>query len=116
MNVRRSIAVVLLALGWISVSASFADDVNAAQRPDVVRYRFVPGQEITYRSNWLTLYWKPNWREFRTSLHEEQMDFAVWILRANPDGSYRMVVRVRDAMKQMRNGIAQTETPPTQLI
>lgn len=116
MNARVLVVIVSITLGWGGVSLSYAASKDAASQPAVARYRFVPGQEITYRSNWRAAYWKTDWRSFRTSLTEESMDTTAWVLHANSDGSYRTLWRVYDTTTQTRAGKRQEGTPSTQFI
>lgn len=109
-------ATLLLTLGASSHLVWSADDGHRAAPLGVVRYHFVPGQQLTYRSKWTTTYWRAEWNGARIGLVEEQMDFNIRALRANPDGSYRMLVRLRDKTIRTRGGIKYDEPPDTQIF
>lgn len=83
-----------------------------APPPALPRYALTPGQELTYRSVFSTKYWKGD----RTGLVSDRIDVTVWIIRANPDGSRRLVFRQRDATTRVRGGTKHEEPPSTQIV
>src|SRR5438270_11325824 len=72
----------------------------AADAPAVPRYKFEPGQEITYRTTSSFKY-----GEGKTAgEHGSRTDWTVWVVRPNEDGSFRLVVRQEDAFYQVYGG------------
>jgi hypothetical protein len=65
----------------------------------VPRYRFEPGQELTYRIDWTIRYTAPD----RTALHDDFTDAVARVVRKNGDGSYRIVVSWRETNSKTAN-------------
>ena len=66
----------------------------------VPRYRFEPGQELTYRIDWTIRYSAVD----RTALHDDYTDVVARVVRKNADGSYRIVVGWRETNTKTANG------------
>lgn len=58
------------------------------------RYRFSPGQEITYKGESLFKYGVAG----RTNQYNNKNDWKVWVIRKNEDGSHRLIVRSAQSM------------------
>ena len=75
-------ATVRLSAGLTALALATASP--AADAPTVPRYRFAPGQELTFRSA----------SEFKfgegdnAGAHGSKADWTAWVVRANPDGSF----------------------------
>jgi peroxiredoxin len=82
--------------------------VTAGARADdsLPRYRFQPGQEMTFRSNSEFKYGEGD----KAGMHGTRSEWTVWVLRANPDGSYRLILRDKDVMV-MGHGNQKNERP-----
>jgi len=85
---------------------------KAPASPGAARYAFVAGQELTYRTTWSFKYWKGD----KSSTQDQRTDVTIWVLRANRDGSYRLVVRQRDAVIWIRSGVKQENAPSTEIL
>jgi peroxiredoxin len=78
---------------------------RAADAPP--RYHFQPGQELTFRATSGFLYGEGD----NAGSHGSKADWTVWVLRANPDGSYRLVLR-ETSVFIMGRGKDKNEQPP----
>jgi len=74
---------------------------------EVPQYRFVPGQELSYRIDWTIRYSAPD----RSALHDDYADAVARVVRKNGDGSYRMLIRWKETSAKTANG-AQTFSGP----
>jgi thiol-disulfide isomerase/thioredoxin len=72
----------------------------AAEPPTVPRYKFKPGQEITYRSTGTFKYGEKK----TAGEHGTTVDWTVWVVRANEDGSFRLVLREEEAFFEVSAG------------
>src|ERR1700722_7318284 len=61
------------------------------------RYRFQPGQEMTFRSTSEFKYGDGD----NAGAHSSHSDWTVWVLGTNPDGSYRLVLREKNGFSQI---------------
>src|SRR5262245_13067628 len=86
----RDVALVFLAI----VPVVFADT------PSVPRYKFEPGQELTYRTTSTLKYGEGKVARERGS----RTDWTVWVVRRNDDGSFRLVIRQQDSTFHLDNG------------
>jgi thiol-disulfide isomerase/thioredoxin len=95
MSVRVSaVAVVVLAVA-----------AQAADAPP--RYHLQPGQELSFRATSDFKYGEGD----NAGSHGSKADWTVWVLRANPDGSYRLVLREKSVFI-MGRGKDKNERPP----
>ncbi len=84
----------------------------AADTPRVPRYRFEPGQEIIYRSRSTFKY-----GEGKTAgEHGSRIDWTVWVVRPNKDGSFRLVVREQDSFYQVQGGKKHEQPARSRLV
>jgi peroxiredoxin len=88
-----------LALPW--TAAARAGD-------SLPRYQFQPGQELTFRSTSTFKYGEGD----NAGEHGTKADWTVWVLRANPDGSFRLVLREKSVFSQTHG--KQTNDQPAQ--
>ena len=77
---------------FTAFTLSLVSASTAVTQPALPRYAFRPGQEITYRTDWSTKYSQGD----LTGQTDEAETMTVWVLHANADGSFRLVVRARD--------------------
>ncbi len=82
-------------LGYLVVLAVTATAFARADKA-LPRYRFQPGQEMTFRSTSEFKYGEGD----NAGAHGSRSDWTVWVLGANPDGSYRLVLRERNVFSQ----------------
>src|SRR4051794_24789074 len=75
---------------------ALAPPAPAADPPP--RYKFQPGQELAYRS--ATSFKYGEGATAATMNHD--YDRTVWVVRANADGSFRLVLRERDTYTTVR--------------
>jgi hypothetical protein len=82
----------------------------AAQQPagDLRRYRFVPGQELTYHIDWTIRYRTRD----RSALWDDVTDVVARVVRRNDDGSFRILFRRRETLTKTADG-AQTVMEPS---
>jgi peroxiredoxin len=83
-----------------------------ADPPDVPRYKLVPGQELTYKATSAFKYGEGD----RAGEHGTTMDWTVWVVRENPDGSVRVVIRQTDAFHQTVGGKKMDQPARTSLV
>lgn len=76
------------------------------------RYQFKPGQELIYKSKSDFKYGEGN----TAGAHEYSDEWTVWVVRANTDGSYRLVVRNRNTFAQTRDGKTNAQPARTQIV
>jgi peroxiredoxin len=84
----------------------------AADTPTLPRYRLEPGQEITYRSRSTFKYGDKK----STGEHGSRIDWTVWVVRPNKDGSFRLVIRQQDAFYQVYSGKKYEQPAQTRLV
>ncbi len=70
----------------------------AADGESLPRYRFQPGQELTFRSSSVFSPLNERQRIMQSS------DWTAWVLRDNPGGSFRLVLREKNVLSQMVEG------------
>jgi peroxiredoxin len=86
---------------------TFAGDGEA-----LPRYQFRPGQEITFRSSSAFKY-----GEGKTAgEHGSQSDWTVWVLRANSDGSFRLILRDKNVFAQTVQGKKMDQPARTSIV
>lgn len=107
---RASAVLVLLLIVWSSNAAETEGAPSTSA--DAPRYELVPGQELTYQLNWSTWYQKGD----RRSVIDERTDVTVWVLRANGDGSRRLVFRETEARTKTAGGKKEESKPGTTLF
>ncbi len=83
----------------VPIATTAADDASGP----VPRYRLKPGQELSYRGT-------SDFKYENGSLGTES-DWRAWVLRANADGSWRLLLRVTSKMTQTYNGSKQGNGP-----
>ena len=66
----------------------------------VPAYQFKPGQVLTFHSTSQFKYGEGA----KAGEHGSTSDYTVWVVRANPDGSYRLIVRDKHVFSQTFNG------------
>jgi peroxiredoxin/Tfp pilus assembly protein PilE len=85
----------------MSVAAILVLCGSAAARAETLpRYKFVPGQELTYSAQ---SSFKSGEGE-KANTRETNTDWSVWVVRANPDGSFRLVIREQMTMTSNYDG------------
>jgi thiol-disulfide isomerase/thioredoxin len=85
----------------------------AAAGPETLpRYKFIPGQELTFTA-------KSSFKSGegdKASTRETNNDWTVWVVRANPDGSFRLVIREKMTMIQNYDGKKNENTMPASYV
>jgi peroxiredoxin len=76
------------------------------------RYRFQPGQEITFHSSSVFKYSEGQKPRERGS----KSDWTAWVLRANPDGSFRLVLREKSVTSRTIQGRKSDEPAQTSIV
>lgn len=84
----------------------------AADPPGVPRYKFTPGEEITYRATGTFKYGEGA----NAGEHGTRVDWTVWVVRPNEDGSFRLVIREEDAFSQTVGGKKLDQPPRTSFV
>jgi thiol-disulfide isomerase/thioredoxin len=84
----------------------------AAADAALPRYQFQPGQELTYRSTSQFNYGEGE----QAGTHGTKADWTVWVLRANPDGSFRLVLREKSVFSQGRGKDVHEQPPQTSVV
>jgi peroxiredoxin len=85
----------------ISVAAMLVLSGSAAARAETLpRYKFVPGQELTFTAQSV---FKSGEGE-KANTRDTSTESTVWVVRANPDGSFRLVIREQTTMTSTYNG------------
>src|SRR4051794_23538043 len=87
--------------------AAVAADVNA-----VPRYRFAVGQELSLRSTSEFKYGEGD----QAGAHGSKTDRTVWVVKANADGSFRLVIREADTFSTTHNGKTSDQPASTRLV
>lgn len=87
--------------------AAFAGDGDS-----LPRYRFKPGQELTIRSSSEFKYGEGQNAGERGS----QSDWTVWVLKANKDGSFRLVLREKNTFSQTFQGKKSDQPAQTRIV
>ncbi len=72
-----------------------------ARADDLPRYKLKLGQELTYQGT--------SDFKFESGSFGSKMDWQVWVVRANDDGSWRLVLRSRHQRTRTDNGREQSE-------
>jgi peroxiredoxin len=101
----------------IRLLASFASalavaGLASAGAPEVPRYQFEPGQEMSYRTTSTFKYGEGKAARERGS----RADWTVWVVRANVDGSFRLVIRQEDNSFYFLNGKKQEQPARARLV
>ncbi len=90
------------------------DEGKRAEAPaagPLSRYRLTPGRQIEYRVESLFKY-----EEGKTGGEmRRDKDWTGWVLRANPDGSSRVLVREVNHFVRVQNGKASEDAPTTEI-
>lgn len=81
----------LLALSFVA---------QGGDNPAVPSYKFKPGQELTFHSSSQFKYGE----EKTAGEHGSTGDYTVWVTRANPDGSFHLILRDKNVFSQTFNG------------
>jgi peroxiredoxin len=89
---------------------SVAAPAAAADPPP--RYRLATGQQITYRSESIFKYGEKD----QAGEHDTRTDWTAWVVRANPDGGHRVVIRQVEVFSQTLKGKKQDEPAETRFI
>jgi peroxiredoxin len=84
----RFVAYIAVSIGVYSMTLPCRAAETSAAPP---RYQFISGQELNYRTVQSTAYHSKD----RSSVIEDRYDITVWIVRGNPDGSSRLLIRER---------------------
>jgi peroxiredoxin len=84
----------------------------AAEAPPVPRYKFEPGQEMTYRSAETFAYGEGKYACEIGS----RTDWTVWVARANKDGSFRLVIRHQEVHSQVAGGKKHEQPGSSRLV
>jgi peroxiredoxin len=79
--------------------------------PKLPRYRFEPGCELSFRSS-LVFH---SGKGLNAAQLTARSDWTVWVLRANTDGSFRLVAREKNVMSQTRDGKTYGEPAETHI-
>jgi peroxiredoxin len=83
------------------VSSLFAwSAVLAGETASLPRYRFEPGLELAFRASSVFKFGEGK----SAGEHDYQNDWNVWVLRANKDGSFHLVLREKDVFSQTIEG------------
>ncbi|HEX4588489.1 MAG TPA: TlpA disulfide reductase family protein [Gemmataceae bacterium] len=97
-------------LGCFALAVIATATTRAAET--LPRYHFQPGQELTFR--WVN--------EFKygegenAGAHGTKADWTVWVLRANADGSYRLVLREKSVFSQTHGKDKHEQPAQTQVV
>lgn len=91
------VSTALVLLGWPEPSR--AQGATSA----VPRYRWEPGQELTYHAT--------SEFKYENGSHGTRTDWKVWVVRKNDDGSSRIVLRSSQTFSQSSGGRPRTEGP-----
>ncbi len=76
------------------------------------RYRFQPGQELVIRSTSAFKYGEGQ----NAGEHGSESDWTVWVLRANPDDSFRLVLREKNVFAQTFQGKKSAQPAQTRIV
>jgi peroxiredoxin len=83
------------------VSILFAwSAVLAGESASLPRYRFEPGQQLAFRASSVFKFGEGK----SAGEHGYETDWNVWVLRANKDGSFHLVLREKDVFSQTSDG------------
>lgn len=99
-------------LAGFACAAALASLAAAADPPGVPRYKFTPGEEITYKATSSFKYGEGA----KAGEHGTRLDWTVWVVRANDDGSFRLVIRQEDVFSQTVGGKQLGQPPRTSLV
>jgi peroxiredoxin len=86
---------------------AFAGDADS-----LPRYQFRPGQELAIRSSSVFKYGEGQ----NAGEHGYQSDWTVWVLRANADGSFRLVLREKSIFSQTSQGKKNDQPAQTRIV
>lgn len=84
----------------------------SADAPSVLRYRFTPGQELTFRSVSEFKYGEGQ----SAGTHGTKDDTTAWVVRANPDGSFRLVLREKSVFSMGHGQTTRDQPAQTRLV
>jgi peroxiredoxin len=96
----------ILALLTASLTAFAGDDAS------LPRYRFQPGQELAFHSSSAFKYGEGQ----NAGEHGSQSDWTAWVLRANTDGSFRLVLRDKNIFSQTSQGKKTDQPAQTRIV
>ncbi len=82
-------------IGLLTCLAALAVAAAVPAADDMPRYRFQPGQRLTFH---VTSEFKSGEGD-STSNRSQQSDWTVWVVRTNADGSFRLVLREKRTLK-----------------
>jgi thiol-disulfide isomerase/thioredoxin len=86
--------------------------LGVADTPTLPRYKFEPGQEMTYRTTSTFKYAEKK----NAGERGRRADWTVWVVRANDDGSFRLVIRQVDSSFQVVSGKKYEQPARTTLV
>lgn len=90
----------------LGVLTLLAVPLGVAAGDTLPRYQFNPGQELAFRSTSEFKYGEGK----NAGSHLSNSDWTVWVIRANKDGSYRLVLREKNTFAQ-KTGDRKNEQP-----
>jgi thiol-disulfide isomerase/thioredoxin len=86
--------------------------VSATGPEAIARYRFQPGQEITYRCSSVFKY-----GEGKTAgEHGSQSDWTIWVVRVNKGDSFHLVLREKNTFSQTFQGKKFDQPPHARIV
>jgi peroxiredoxin len=85
---------------------------GVADNVPLPRYQFQPGQELTFRSSSVFKFGTGE----TAGEHGHQSDWTVWVLRANADGSFRLVLREKNVFSQTSQGKKMDQPAQTSIV
>jgi thiol-disulfide isomerase/thioredoxin len=84
----------------------------AADGDSLPRYKFSPGQQLAFRSSSTFKFGEGA----NAGEHGSRSDWTVWVLRANADGSYRLVLRDQNVFSQTHQGNKSEAPARTEIV
>jgi peroxiredoxin len=98
--------------GLLGVFALFTTQFSVFAGDTLPRYRFEPGQEIAFRFSSLFKY-----GEGKTAgEHGFRDDWTIWVVRANPDGSFHLIAREQNTFSQTVDGKKMDQPAQTNIV
>lgn len=91
---------------------TFSGAVFGVDGEALPRYRFQPGQELAFRSSTL---FKSGEGKTASELGS-QSDWTAWVLRANSDRSFRLVLREKNVLAQTFQGKKSGQDAETRIV
>jgi peroxiredoxin len=98
----------------LSMLVFFAASITAfaAEDESLPRYRFRPGQELAFRSSSEFKYGEGQ----NAGEHGSRSDWTAWVLRANADGSFRVVLREKNIFSRAFQGRKSDQPAQTRIV